>query len=89
MKNKTIAFNYSDEKLRILVEEYIAQQWKVFSFQWLCSYILYWAMEDNHALYDSYQMTASDSERVSCILDSIAKDGRIAKDADSYQILNS
>ena len=46
-------------------------------------------MEDNHALYDSYKMTLSDNERVSSILDSIVKDGRIAKGLESYQILNS
>ena len=86
--NNPIPINYSDEKLRILVEEYISQQRKEFSFQGLCSYILYWAMEDNHSLYDSYQM-ASDSERVRGILDSIVKDGRLAKDAENYQILNS
>ena len=84
-----ISINYSDEKLRILVEEYITQQRKEFSFQGLCSYILYWVMEDNHALYDSYQMTPSDSERVSRILDSIVKDGRLVKDADNYHTLYS
>lgn len=86
---KAISINYSDEKLRILVEEYITQQRKEFSFQGLCSYILYWVMEDNHALYDCFQMTPSDSERVSRILDSIVKDGRLAKNADNYQVLNS
>ena len=87
--NNTIAINYFDEKLRILVEEYIVQQRKEFTFKGLCSYILYWAMEDNHTLYDSYQMTASDSERVSNILDSIVKDGRLAKGTENYQILIS
>lgn len=86
--NNTIAINYSDEKLRILVEEYITQQRKEFSFKGLCSYILYWAMEDNPALYDSYQITASDSERLSGILDSIVKDGRLVKDSDHYQLAN-
>lgn len=86
--SKTISINYSDEKLRILVEEYITQQRKEFSFQGLCSYILYWAMEENNALYDSYQMTAYDSERLSRILDSIVKDGRLVKDSDHYQLAN-
>lgn len=85
----TITINYSDEKLRILVEEYIVQQRKGFTFKGLCSYILYWAMEDNHTLYDCYQMTASDSERVSHILDSIVKDGRLVKETDHYQLLNT
>lgn len=89
MNNNPISINYSDEKLRVLVEEYITQQQKEFSFQGLCSYIFYWVMEDNHALYDSYQMNQSDSERVSRILDTIAKDGRLEKDADNYQPLKS
>ena len=84
-----ISINYSDEKLRILVEEYITQQRKEFSFQGLCSYVLYWAMEDNHALYGSYQMAASDSDRLRTILDSIVSDGRLVKAADHYQIANS
>ena len=85
----TISINYSDEKLRILVEEYIAQQWKVFSFQGLCSYILYWAKEDNLAPHDSYNMTESDIERVRVILDSIVKDGRLVKDTDHYKLTNT
>lgn len=85
---KAIVIHYSDEKLRILVEEYITQQRKVFSFQGLCSYILYWAMEDNQSLYDSYQMTASDSERLNSILDSIVSDGRLVKEYDHYQLVN-
>ena len=87
--NNTIAINYFDEKLRILVEEYIVQQRKEFTFKELCSYVLYWAMEDNHTLYDGYQMSESDKERVGHILDSIVKDGRLAKETDHYQLLNS
>lgn len=87
--NNPIPINYSDEKLRILVEEYITQQKETFTFKGMCSYILYWAMEDNHVLYDNYQMTASDSERVCGILDSIVKDGRLAKESENYLILNS
>lgn len=86
--NNALSINYSDEKLRILVEEYIVQQRKDFTFKGLCSYILYWAMEDNHTLYDCYQMTASDSERVSRILESIVKDGRLVKETDHYQLAN-
>ena len=87
--NNTISINYSDEKLRILVEEYIAQQWKEFSFKGLCAYILFWAKEDNPVLYDCYNMAATDIERLRGILDSIVKDGRLVKAADHYQILNS
>ena len=83
-----ISINYSDEKLWILVEEYIVQQRKEFTFKGLCSYILYWAMEENQTLYNSYQMTVTDSERVKRILDSIVKDGRLVKEFDHYQLLN-
>ena len=44
-----IKLNYSDEKLSILVEEYIARQKKEFTFKGVCAYILYWAMEDEMA----------------------------------------
>lgn len=36
-----IAVTYSDEKLRILVEEYITQQKNEFTFKGVCAYILY------------------------------------------------
>lgn len=35
-----IRVEYSDEKLRILVEEYITIQKKEFTFKGLCSYVL-------------------------------------------------
>ena len=43
---KAIATNYSDEKLRILVEEFIAMQRSEFTFSGVCSHILYRAMEE-------------------------------------------
>ena len=46
MNNKRISINYSDEKLRILVEEYITQQKTDFTFKGVCAYILYWAMDE-------------------------------------------
>lgn len=83
--NNTIAINDSDEKLRILVEEYITQQRKEFSFQGLCSYILYWAMEDSKTsdIYEGYQMTETDSKRVNHILEQIVREGRLVKAGDS------
>ena len=85
---KPISVNYSDEKLRILVEEYITQQKNEISFKGLCSYILYWAMEegktvkDGNALYESSELQISDQKRLRCILDKIVANGRITKAAD-------
>lgn len=57
MSHNPIEVNYSDSKLRILVEEYITQQRSTFTLDGLCSYVQYWAMEDVHTtnvgLYES------------------------------------
>lgn len=72
---------YSDEKLRILVEEYITQQKKGFTFKSACSFILYRAMEEErtktNGLYESNELAPVDCERVSCILEKIIREGRI------------
>lgn len=94
VNNNAIKINYSDESLRILVEEYISQQKNDFTLKGLCSYILYWAMEDGktanggNAIYDSYQMSSVDCDRVCSILKSIVKDGRLVKSTDHYQLAN-
>ena len=88
--NNTISLTYSDSELRILVEEYIVQQKSEFTFKGLCSYILYWAMEDGKmanpgkALLSSYELQPSDQERVKSKLDAIVRDGRIAVSGDTY-----
>ena len=93
--NNTIAINYSDEKLRILVEEYITQQRKDFTLKGVCSYILYWAMEDGKAMqegktfFDGSDIEDSDQQRINHLLDTIAADGRLTKETDHYQLLNS
>lgn len=91
--NNTIAINYSDEKLRILVEEYITQQRSTFSLKGVCSYVLYWAMEDGHTAttgpFKSNQLAQTDADRIKSVLKTIVCEGRIAKDADNYQVLNS
>ena len=78
-----IKLNYSDEKLSILVEEYIARQKKEFTFKGVCAYILYWAMEDEMAargtLYATNELQQADLDRISRILEKIVKDGRISK----------
>lgn len=84
-----ISINYSDEKLRILVEEYITQQRNSFTLKGVCSYVLYWAMEDGHttgaALFESNQLAQTDCDRVSSVLQKIVCEGRItAAENDSY-----
>lgn len=76
------------------MEEYITQQRREFTFKGLCSYILYWAMGDDrtanggNAIYDSYQMSSVDCDRVCSILETIVKDGRLVKTTDHYQLAN-
>ena len=80
-----IALDYSKEELHILVEEYLSRQKSEVTFKGVCSYILYWAMEEGRttnagkALYESNQLHERDCERISQILESIVKDGRICK----------
>ena len=79
----SIKLEYSDEKLSILVEEYIARQKKEFTFKGVCAYILYWAMEDEMAakgtLYETNELQQADLDRIDRILEKIVKDGRIGK----------
>lgn len=79
--NNSIKVNYSDEKLRILVEEFITMQKYEFTFDELCSYVLYWAKEDgktaNSGLYESNQLDATDCKRLRVILETIIREGRI------------
>lgn len=87
--NNTIAIKYSDEKLRVLVEEYITQQRSSFTLKGVCSYVLYWAMEDGHTnsagLYENDHLTLTDCERIHSVLQKIAGEGRIAAAGnDSY-----
>ena len=67
-----ISINYSNQELRILIEEFIAMQRSEFTFKGVCSYILYRAMEEgrtsNNGIYESNQLEQRDSERVSVIL---------------------
>jgi len=76
-----ISINYSDEKLRFLVEEYITQQRSSFTLKGACSYVLYWAMEDGHTtgtgLFESNQLSIVDCDRINVVLDKIVGEGRI------------
>lgn len=85
---QSIKVTYTDSKLRILVEEYIAMQRSEFTFKCVCSYILYRAMEEEETagsrIYESDQMEQKDCTRVSGILEKIKEEGRIAcKDENS------
>lgn len=91
--NNTISINYSDEKLRILVEEYITQQRNAFTLKGICDYVLYWAMEDgkanqsNDSLYEGNTICQSDCDRINRVLSVIDDEGRIAADGDQYRKL--
>ena len=88
---QSISVTYSDSKLRILVEEFIAMQKSGFSFKEVCSYILYRAMEEerttNTGLYDSNQLYEDDCIRVNNILEMIKCEGRIKEDACGNEML--
>ena len=89
--NNAISVDYSDEKLRILVEEYITMQKKEFTFKGVCDYILYRAMEEERTkddgLYDSNEMAPDDCGRVSRILNKIVEEKRIAVGSENMQYI--
>ena len=86
--SNTISVTYSDERLRILVEEYITMQKHEFTFKDLCSYVLYWAKEEgktaNTGLYESNQIDDADCERISVFLRKIIKEGRITCEVEPF-----
>jgi len=77
-----VSVTYSDSEFRILVEEYITQQKTEFTLKGVCSYVLYWAVEDGKVaegkvLIESYELHSGDQKRVKQLLETIAQDGRI------------
>ena len=78
-----IQVTYSDQQLRILVEEFIAMQRSSFTFKGVCSYILYRAMEEGRtagdSIYESNQLEKNDCDRINSILEKIVAEGRIEK----------
>ena len=87
MNTNSISIEYSDSELRNLVEEYITQQKSEFTLKCVCSYILYWAVEDGKVvegenLLESGEMQTSDQDRVKRFLETIIADGRIATASD-------
>ena len=90
-----IRINYSDARLRVWVEEYIAQQRSAFTLQGVCSYVLYWAIEDGKAsqsdngLFEGDKIYGADCERISSVLARIAAEGRIAADGEQFEKLTN
>ena len=77
-----MSVTYTDAELRNLVEEYITQQKSEFTLKGVCSYVLYWAVEDGKAADGKSQvvspeLSSGDQERIRIILDAIIADGRI------------
>ena len=89
--NTTISIDYSDAQLRQLVEEYITQQRSSFTLKGVCSYVLYWAMEDGHTTcskhYECAKLSNNDCDRVNNILDKIIQEERIIKNSDGYETI--
>ena len=81
-----IRINYTDAQLRVLVEEYIVQQRSTFTLQGVCSYILYWAMDEGtpDGLFQGYHMRPTDTDRVSHVLEKIVNEGRIVTKGNQF-----
>ena len=94
-QNNAIGIDYSDQRLRVLVEEYITHQHGTFSLQGACAYVLFWAMEDGHtlpvagALYQSDKLSPADCQRVGAVLQKIVQEGRIAADGAQFKKLTN
>ena len=75
---------YTPSELSILVEEYITQQPSQFTLKGLCSYIVYWGMEDNRIAV--HHLPVEQQQTVGHILERIVRDGRIrlADDGTKY-----
>ena len=85
--NNPISVEYTDAQLRNLVEEYITQQKSGFTLKGLCSYVLYWAVEDDkvaqgHSLIESNAISNADQDRVKRLLEAVVTDGRIVSVSD-------
>lgn len=85
--SNSISVTYTDCELRNLVEEYITQQKSGFTLKGVCSYVLYWAVEDgkvteSRSLIESDEMQTSDQDRVKRMLEAVVTDGRIASVSD-------
>ena len=77
LSNTSTTVKYTDAELHTLVEEYLVQQKDTFTLQGVCSYVLYWAVEDGKVTVTNV-LQPSDQDRVKLVLASIVRDGRIA-----------
>lgn len=87
-----IQVTYTDQHLRILIEEFIAIQRSEFTFKGVCSYILYRAMEEektaSKGIYESNVLKQDDQNRICVILERIVKEGRISVESgDNYKLV--
>lgn len=78
-----LILSYSDQELRNLIEEYIIQQKAEFTFEGVCSFIAYWAMEDGMKAGNN-KIQPNDQERVRRVLEAIIRDGRITASGETY-----
>ena len=76
LSNTSTTVKYTDAELRTLIEEYLVQQKTTFTLQGVCSYVLYWAVEDGKVAVTN-ALQPSDQDRVKSVLASIVRDGRI------------
>lgn len=72
--NNPMSVTYTDAELRNLVEEYITQQKFGFTLKGVCSYILYWAVEDDkvaqgHSPIVGNAISNADQQRVKRLLE--------------------
>lgn len=82
-----ISVEYTDYELRNLVEEYITQQKSEFTLKGVCSYVLYWAVEDDKvaqgdSLIEGNAISNADQDRVKRLLEAVVTDGRIVSVSD-------
>ena len=87
INNKPVSVVYSNAELRNLVEEYITQQKSEFTLKGVCSYVLYWAVEDDKvaqgdSLIVSNAISNADQQRVKRLLEAVVTDGRIVSVSD-------
>ena len=93
--NNPIIIDYSDTQLKVLVEEYITQQRGTFTFKGVCSYVLYWAIEEGrttdsqNTLFASNHLHPTACERISRILRKISQEYRITIDSGDKPTLTS
>lgn len=66
---------FTDRDLAILVEEFVTLQRGPFTLRDLCSYIVYWGMEEHRI--SGLQLPEEQMQTVDHILERIVRDGRI------------